>query len=139
MQALIVDKSKYCFCRLVASAVGNQYTFDVQSAQDIAQANIKVYAIEAISAAEAPTDVYGNTIVAAAGAPSLLVTLVDTRGNILLENFPFQRMRTSQNNGFPVYVKDFEIDLTKSFVTIANTTSVSANNVAGFNLYYTMK
>lgn len=139
MQALIVDKSKYCFCKLVASTAGNKYTFDVQSAQDISQANIKVYAIEAISAAEAAKDVYGNTVVAAAGAPSLLVTLLDTRGNILLENYPFQRMRTSQNNGFPVYVKDFEIDLTKSYVTIASTTSVNANEVAGFNLYYTLK
>jgi hypothetical protein len=139
MQALIVDKSKYCFCRLVASAQGNQYTFDIQSAQDIAQGNIKLYAIEAISAAEAVRDTYGNTIVAAAGAPSLLVTLCDTKGNILLENYPFQRMRTSQNNGFPVYVKDFEVDLTKSYVTIASTTSVNANDVAGFNFYYTQK
>jgi hypothetical protein len=137
MQALIVEQSKYVFAKIASvGSAGANFTFDTNSAQDIANANISVYAIEAFSAAEAAKDQLGNTLVAAAGAPSILVSLKDTAGSLLLENFPFQRLRSSQNSGFPTYLNNFQIDLTKSYVTLASTTSVNANEVAGFNLYY---
>jgi hypothetical protein len=117
MQALIIEQCKYVFAKLAAITAGANYTFDVNSAQDIANANISVYAIEAWSAAEVAKDQLGNTVVAAAGAPSLLVSLKDTQGRLLMENFSFQRLRTSQNSGFPTYLNNFQIDLTKSYVT----------------------
>ena len=137
MQALIVERSKYIYAKITSvSSAGVNFTFDVNSAQDVARANIRVYAIEAYSAAEAASDALGNTLVSAAGSPSLTFTLKDKMGNMLLENFSFQRARTSQNSGFPIYLNDFQVDLTKSYVTLVNTSNVSANQVAGFIIYY---
>jgi uncharacterized protein (DUF608 family) len=140
MQTLVVELGKYVFAKITSvGAAGANFMFDVNSAQEIANANIIVYAIEAYSAAEEAKDQLGNTLVAAAGAPSLIYTLKNTAGDILLENYSFQRTRTSQNSGFPVYLNDFKIDLTKCYVTLASTTSVNANEVAGFVLYYKKK
>jgi len=137
MQALIIENARYVFAKITSvGSAGVNFMFDVNSAQDLAEANIQVYAIEAFSAAEAAKDQLGNTLVSAAGAVSLLVTLVDTRGVMLLQNFPFQRLRASQNSGFPTYLNNFAIDLTKSYVTLASTSNVNANEVAGFNIAY---
>ncbi len=137
MQALIVNQGKYVFAKItsVASAPA-QFQFDINSAQDIAQANIRLYAIEAFTAAEVAKDQLGNNVVAALGGPSVMLTLVDKNGKLLLENYPVNQMRKSVNNGFPMYLKDFQIDLTKCYVTLVDTNNVQANNVVGFNLYY---
>lgn len=137
MQALIVNQGKYVFAKItsVASAPA-QFQFDINSAQDIAQANIRLYAIEAFTAAEVAKDQLGNNVVAALGGPSVMLTLVDKNGKLLLENYPVNQMRKSVNNGFPMYLKDFQIDLTKCYVTLVDTNNVLANNVVGFNLYY---
>ena len=137
MQALIVNQGKYVFAKItsVASAPA-QFPFDINSAQDIAQANIRLYAIEAFTAAEVAKDQLGNNVVAALGGPSVMLTLVDKNGKLLLENYPVNQMRKSVNNGFPMYLKDFQIDLTKCYVTLVDTNNVLANNVVGFNLYY---
>lgn len=137
MQALIVNQGKYVFAKI--TSVGSapaQFPFDINSAQDIAQANIRLYAIEAFTAAEVAKDQLGNNVVAALGGPSVMLTLVDKNGKLLLENYPVNQMRKSQNNGFPMYLKDFQIDLTKCYVTLVDTNNVLANNVVGFNLYY---
>lgn len=137
MQALIVNQGKYVFAKItsVASAPA-QFQFDINSAQDIAQANIILYAIEAFTAAEVAKDQLGNNVVAALGGPSVMLTLVDKNGKLLLENYPVNQMRKSQNNGFPMYLQNFKIDLTKCYVTLVDTNNVLANNVVGFNLYY---
>ena len=137
MQALIVNQGKYVFAKITSVAnAPAQFPFDINSAQDIAQANIRLYAIEAFTAAEVAKDQLGNNVVAALGGPSVMLTLVDKNGKLLLENYPVNQMRKSVNNGFPMYLKDFQIDLTKCYVTLVDTNNVLANNVVGFNLYY---
>ena len=137
MQALIIEQSKFVFAKITGTpAIGQVYSFDINSAQDISAANIKVYAIEAITAAEQAKDQLGNTVVAAAGAPSLVYNIKDTNGKLLMENYSFQRSRVSQNSGFPIYLNDFKIDLTKSNITLVAATSLNANEVAGFIMYY---
>lgn len=140
MQALTVERSKFVFAKIVSVGnAGTKWAFDINSAQDIANNNILVYAIEAISAAEQAKDQLGNTIVAAAGMPSISLTLSDTNNKLLMENYPVQRLRASQNSGVPVLLNDFAIDLTKCYVTLQSTTSVNANEVVGFELYYKFK
>lgn len=140
MQALIANKGKYVFAKITSVAnAPAQFPFDINSAQDIAQANITLYAIEAFTAAEVAKDQLGNTVVAAAGGPSIMLTLVDKNGVILLENYPVNTLRKSVNNGFPMYLKNFQIDLTKCYVTLVSTSNVNANEVIGFNLYYDQK
>lgn len=140
MQALVVNLGKYVFAKLTQVTNTGNFTFDVQSAQNIANNNIEVYAIEAYSAAEVATDQLGNTLIPSADAPKIIVTLSDSQGNLLLENFSFQRMRASQNSGFPVYLNDFRIDITKCYVSLNVTGGTLAQNqVCGFNLYYSFK
>ena len=141
MQALTVQLSKYVFAKLTSVATaGVNFLFDVQSAQNIAMANIAIYAFEGYSAAEVATDQLGNTLVPAADAPKIMHTWADTGGNLLYENGSFQRSRVSQNSGFPIYLNDFKVDLTKSYVTLTTTGGgLGAGQVVGFNLYSKFK
>jgi len=137
MQTLIIQLGKYVFAKMTQVTTVSNFTFDITSAANIANANIEVYAFEAYSAAEVATDQLGNNLIPAADAPKLMFSLCNTQGNLLLENASFQRSRASQNSGFVTYLNNFKVDLTKSYITLTATGGgLVANQVAGFVFYY---
>lgn len=137
MQALVVKLEKYVYAQLTSVAAVGTFQFNQNNAKDISNANIVVYAFEGISAAEASVDMYGNTLIPSADSPKVSFSWMDKGGNLLLENFSFYRSRVVNSSGFPVYVDDFAVDLTKSLVSLNQTGgTLATNQVVGFQIYY---
>jgi hypothetical protein len=64
--------------------------------------------------------------------------LVDNNNKERIYQLPYYTAIRSLNGGFVLMFKPFILNVTRSYVQLTNTTGVSANQVAVFNIYYSI-
>ena len=97
-----------------------------------------MYGIEAFTSTQLSTTPNNNTVVSSGVQDQLVVTLIDNDNKERVYQLPYYTAIRSLNGGFVLMVKPFILNLTRSYVQITDATGISANQVASFNLYYSI-
>jgi hypothetical protein len=137
MNNLIIKRSQLIEAQFTGTpAAGKKYQFT--EIPNISRNNIIVYGFEAFTATQLAVTPNNNTVVAAGVSDQLVVTLIDSDNKERIYQLPYYTAIRSLNGGFVLMVKPFILNLTRSYVQITSATGINANEVASFNLYYSI-
>lgn len=137
MNNLIIKRSQLIEAQFTGTpATGKKYQFT--EIPNISRNNIVVYGFEAFTATQLSTTPNNNTVVASGVSDQLVVTFIDNDNKERVYQLPYYTAIRSLNGGFVLMVKPFILNLTRSYVQITNATGISSNEVASFNLYYSI-
>ena len=137
MNNLIIKRSQLIEAQFTGTpATGKKYQFT--EIPNISRNNIVVYGFEAFTATQLAVTPNNNTVVAAGVSDQLVVTLIDNDNKERVYQLPYYTAIRSLNGGFVLMVKPFILNLTRSYVQITSATGITANEVASFNLYYSI-
>lgn len=139
MNNLIIKNSQLVQAVVTNATPAYGQTYFFQDIPNISKGNIALYGIEAYSATQMATSPTGNTVISQANCIGLSVSLVTTKNNFKqIEDQPYYNFIRSVNSGFVVLLNAIRIDLTKCYITILNAGTIAQNQVALFNLYYSL-
>ena len=137
MNNLIIKRSQLIEAQFTGTpATGKKYQFT--EIPNISRNNIVVYGFEAFTATQLSVTPNNNTVVASGVSDQLVVTFIDNDNKERVYQLPYYTAIRSLNGGFVLMVKPFILNLTRSYVQITNATGISSNEVASFNLYYSI-
>lgn len=137
MNNLIIKRSQLIEAQFTGTpAAGKKYQFT--EIPNISRNNIIVYGFEAFTATQLAVTPNNNTVVASGVSDQLVVTLIDNDNKERVYQLPYYTAIRSLNGGFVLMVKPFILNLTRSYVQITSETGINANEVASFNLYYSI-
>ena len=137
MNNLIIKRSQLIEAQFTGTpATGKKYQFT--EIPNISRNNIVIYGFEAFTATQLAVTPNNNTVIAAGVSDQLVVTLIDNDNKERVYQLPYYTAIRSLNGGFVLMVKPFILNLTRSYVQITSATGISANEVASFNLYYSI-
>ena len=137
MNNLIIKRSQLIEAQFTGTpATGKKYQFT--EIPNISRNNIIVYGFEAFTATQLAVTPNNNTVVASSVSDQLVVTLIDSDNKERIYQLPYYTAIRSLNGGFVLMVKPFILNLTRSYVQITSATGINANEVASFNLYYSI-
>ena len=137
MNNLIIKRSQLIEAQFTGTpATGKKYQFT--EIPNISRNNIVIYGFEAFTATQLAVTPNNNTVVAAGVSDQLVVTLIDNDNKERVYQLPYYTAIRSLNGGFVLMVKPFILNLTRSYVQITSASGISANEVASFNLYYSI-
>ena len=137
MNNLIIKRSQLIEAQFTGTpATGKKYQFT--EIPNISRNNIVVYGIEAFTSTQLAVTPNNNTVVSSGVQDQLVVTLIDNDNKERVYQLPYYTAIRSLNGGFVLMVKPFILNLTRSYVQITDATGISANQVASFNLYYSI-
>ena len=137
MNNLIIKRSQLIEAQFTGTpAAGKKYQFT--EIPNISRNNIIVYGFEAFTATQLAVTPNNNTVVASGVSDQLVVTLIDNENKEKIYQLPYYTAIRSLNGGFVLMVKPFILNLTRSYVQITSATGINANEVASFNLYYSI-
>jgi hypothetical protein len=137
MNNLIIKRSQLIEAQFTGTpAAGKKYQFT--EIPNISRNNIIVYGFEAFTATQLAVTPNNNTVVASGVSDQLVVTLIDNENKERIYQLPYYTAIRSLNGGFVLMVKPFILNLTRSYVQITSATGINANEVASFNLYYSI-
>jgi hypothetical protein len=137
MNNLIIKRSQLIEAQFTGTpAAGKKYQFT--EIPNISRNNIIVYGFEAFTATQLAVTPNNNTVVGSGVSDQLVVTLIDSDNKERIYQLPYYTAIRSLNGGFVLMVKPFILNLTRSYVQITNATGINANEVASFNLYYSI-
>ena len=137
MNNLIIKRSQLIEAQFTGTpATGKKYQFT--EIPNISRNNIVIYGFEAFTATQLAVTPNNNTVVASGVSDQLVVTLIDNDNKERVYQLPYYTAIRSLNGGFVLMVKPFILNLTRSYVQITDATGISANQVASFNLYYSI-
>jgi len=133
MNNLIIKRSQIVEAKLSGSvSTGNRYYFT--DIPNLSRNNCIIYGIEAFTDSELSTAPSGSTVVGT--STGIAVTLRDNQKKEFMYQVPYYTLIRSNNAGLIVMMKPRILNLTDSYITLTNTTGLSVNEVAAFNLYY---
>ena len=133
MNNLVIKRSQIVEAKLSGSlAVGNRYFF--QDIPNLSRNNIIVYGIEAFTETQLAVAPSGATTVGS--STGIVVTLRDNQKQEFMYQVPYYTLIRANNAGLIVMLKPRIINLTDCYVNLTDTTGLSVNEVACFNLYY---
>lgn len=135
MHNLLIQNSQLVSAKIGTTPAAGK-DFKISDTGNITTKNVKLYGISAYTADQLAKSVDGSTTISAAAAKGLTVTLQDTRNNTPLQSVPYMELVRSANGGLMVMIEPIEIDLSKCYITIVDTTGLSVGQVALFNVYY---
>jgi hypothetical protein len=137
MNNLIIKRSQLIEAQFTGTpAAGKKYQFT--EIPNISRNNIIVYGFEAFTATQLAVTPNNNTVVASGVSDQLVVTLIDNDNKERVYQLPYYTAIRSLNGGFVLMVKPFILNLTRSYVQITSASGINANEVASFNLYYSI-
>ena len=137
MNNLIIKRSQLIEAQFTGTpASGKKYQFT--EIPNISRNNIIVYGFEAFTATQLAVTPNNNTVVASGVSDQLVVTLIDSDNKERIYQLPYYTAIRSLNGGFVLMVKPFILNLTRSYVQITSASGINANEVASFNLYYSI-
>ena len=137
MNNLIIKRSQLIEAQFTGTpATGKKYQFT--EIPNISRNNIVVYGFEAFTATQLSVTPNNNTVVASGVSDQLVVTFIDNDNKERVYQLPYYTAIRSLNGGFVLMVKPFILNLTRSYVQITDATGISSNQVASFNLYYSI-
>lgn len=97
---------------------------------------IRVYGIEAFCVEQLTKTPGALTMETLNGCLGLMLNFVDAGNSNRVYQIPFFTFISSENGGFIREFEPFEIVLTKSFVSVADGTNITAGNGVYFSLIY---
>jgi hypothetical protein len=137
MNNLIIKRSQLIEAQFTGTpAAGKKYQFT--EIPNISRNNIIVYGFEAFTATQLAVTPNNNTVVGSGVSDQLVVTLIDSDNKERVYQLPYYTAIRSLNGGFVLMVKPFILNLTRSYVQITSASGINANEVASFNLYYSI-
>lgn len=137
MNNLIIKRSQLVEAQFTGTvAAGKKYQFT--EVPNLSRNNIIVYGFEAFTATQLSVTPNNNTVIAAADADQITVTLVDNENRERIYQLPYYTAIRSLNYGFVLMVKPFILNLTKSYVQVTDSSGIGTNEVACFNIYYSI-
>ena len=137
MNNLIIKRSQLLEAQFVSTpAVGKKYQFT--EIPNLSRNNIIVYGIEAFTQTQLAVTPNNNTPISSSAQDQLVVTLVDNNNKERIYQLPYYTAIRSLNGGFVLMFKPFILNVTRSYVQLTNTSNVNANEVAVFNIYYSI-
>lgn len=134
MNNLIISRSQLVEATITGTAYGTQCNFN--NVQSISKNNIKLKGIEVFSEEQLAKSPTGLTVVGTTGIPSLTLTLVDKNTKKVIDAIPVYGLIRSNNGGFIYLLNNIEINLTECFVTVNDSTGLTAGESLVINLYY---
>jgi hypothetical protein len=138
MQNVIIHRSVLAEARITATpAIGQRFFFD--DIPDISKNNIVVYGIIGYSATQLSTSPQQRTVIAAAGVPSVALTIVDANNVQLVQQMPVYDTVRSLNGGFVATFDNLPMNLTRSYIEIMATTSLNSSESWVCELLYRYK
>lgn len=133
MNNLVIKRSQIVEAKLQGNlAVGNRYYF--KDIPNLSRNNVVIYGIEAFTDSELSVAPSGSTTVGA--STGIVVTLRDNQKKEFMYNVPYYTLIRANNAGLIVMMKPRIINLTDCYVSLTDTTGLTLNEVAAFNLYY---
>jgi len=137
MNNLIIKRSQLVEAQVVGTpAVGRKYQF--LQVPNLARNNVILYGLEAFTADQLSVTPNNNTVIAAADQDQVVVTLRDNNKNEFLYQIPYYTLIRANNGGFIVMLKPRIINLTDCYIQLTSTTGIGTDEVACFNLYYSI-
>lgn len=130
----IIYRSLTVEVQLTSISAGNQFLFPDN--QIIRGQGIKVYGIETYTSSTVGYSPSGYAMVSDAGASNLTLNFLDDQSINLVNQMPYQALNSYIMSGTVREFKPFRMVLTKSFVSISNTTNLSVNQAILVNLIY---
>jgi hypothetical protein len=138
MQNAIIHRSVLAEARITATpAIGQRFFFD--DIPDISKNNIVVYGIIGYSATQLATSPQQRPVIAAAGVPSIALTIVDANNVQLVQQMPIYDSVRSLNGGFVATFDNLPMNLTRSYIEIMATTSLNSGDSWVCELLYRYK
>jgi hypothetical protein len=134
MDNLIIKRSQIIEAKITGTpAVNNRYFFtDVPA---LSRLNIVIYGLEAFTSTQlAVSPQSSNPVVST--STGICVTLRNQAKVEFAYQIPYYTLIRSNNAGLVVLFTPTTINLTDCYVQLTSTTSINANDVACFNLYY---
>ena len=133
MNNLVIKRSQIVEAKLQGNlAVGNRYYF--KDIPNLSRNNVVIYGIEAFTDSELSVAPSGATTVGT--STGIVVTLRDNQKKEFMYNVPYYTLIRANNAGLIVMMKPRILNLTDSYISLTNTTGLTLNEVAAFNLYY---
>ena len=133
MNNLVIKRSQIVEAKLQGNlAVGNRYYF--KDIPNLSRNNVVIYGIEAFTDSELSVAPSGATTVGT--STGIVVTLRDNQKKEFMYNVPYYTLIRANNAGLIVMMKPRIINLTDCYVSLTDTTGLTLNEVAAFNLYY---
>ena len=133
MNNLIIKRSQIVEAIINGTpATGVRYYFT--DIPNLAANNLRLYGLEGFSSAQLATTPTGYTVVGT--TTGIVVTLRDTNKVEFLYQMPFYTTIRANNYGAYTILQPRTINLTDCYVTLTNTTGLSASQSVAFNLYY---
>lgn len=118
-------------------ARGQSFPFQVTQNDYINKPEVFVYGIETYTATELSTSPSGNTVIAAADVPNIVVNLIDRNGQKEKDrNIPLTRFRPSLYNGYTQYFEPISVDMSRSNISLVAAGTLALNQVVCFGFYY---
>lgn len=130
----IINRSLTIEVKLTSVAVGQ--TFQFPDNQIIRGQEVTVYAIEAFNAVQCTKTPSSLDVVTLAGSANLSVTFQDNTSINRVFELPYYTLISYLNGGMIREFKPFKCILSKSYVKILDSTSLTANQAAYFNIVY---
>lgn len=98
--------------------------------------NVFLYGVMAHSATTLAVSPSGKSAITAAGERAITLTLVDKFNMEIIHNYPIYDLDPIHVGGFYRDYQPFPLQLTKSYITINQTTPLSANQSVLLNILY---
>lgn len=137
MNNLIIKRSQLVEAQFSGTVtVGKKYAFT--QVPNISRNNIIIYGFEVFSADQLAITPSGNTVIPSAATNAIVITFVDENNVERIYQIPYECLVSQLNGGFIRMVKPFILNLTKSYVQCVQTSSISTDQVASVNLYYSI-
>jgi len=133
MNNLIIKRSQIVEAIINGTpATGVRYYFT--DVPNLSQLNLRLYGMEGFSSAQLATTPTGYTTVGT--TTGIVVTLRDINKVEFLYQMPFYTTIRANNYGAYTILQPRTINLTDCYVTLTNTSGISASNSVAFNFYY---
>jgi hypothetical protein len=130
----ITERSLVVEVQLTSVNVGTQFVFPDN--QIIRGQNIMVYGFETYSSESVSKTPSGNTLVSISGGAGLTLNFLDDKSINLVNQIPYNALNTYVMGGVLREFKPFRMVLQKSFVSISDSTSLTANQSILLNILY---
>lgn len=135
MNSLIIKQSQLVTAKINGTpATGKRYPFT--EIPNLSRNNIMLYAIEAVTAGQLSSTPLGDTNIADADQPKVVVTLKDNNNNEFVYQFPLYSMIRANNAGLVTLLEPRIINLTDCYVQLVDATGIASDEVVVFNFYY---
>lgn len=137
MNNLIIKRSQIVECQFTGTpATNKRYPF--LTIPNLSRNNIILYGIEALTADQLAVTPNSNTVIASSNAVNVVVTLRDNNKDEFLYQYPIYNLIRTNVGGFFTLLKPRIINLTDCACQLVAAGSITSNQVAAFNIIYSI-